>query len=167
VVPLLVGIGAGLVAYTSRILSVLRRPRQDEPAGALLARRSASVFVYVLIVASIFWVNATIAQWSGRGLAQYTATHLDALPSVILDTKEELYLRDPCFPGIQCAKGSQLLPLSPGQTFRYRYHGLRLLIVGQDRMFLVPDHWSGSDSALIVPLDGSVRIQFQFVNDPP
>jgi len=32
-------------------------------------------------------------------------------------------------------------------------------------MFLVPDYWSPSDSTLIVPLDGSVRVQFQ--NQPP
>ncbi len=60
-----------------------------------------------------------------------------------------------------------LLPASEGQTFHYRYRGLRLLIDGQDRMFLVPEHWSASDSTLIVPLDGSVRVQFQFENQPP
>jgi hypothetical protein len=52
------------------------------------------VFVYVLIAASIFWATATVAQWSGRGLAEYTATHLDGLPWVILDTKELLVLHD-------------------------------------------------------------------------
>jgi hypothetical protein len=34
-------------------------------------------------------------------------------------------------------------------------------------MFLVPDTWSASDSTIVVPLDGDVRLQFQFVNDPP
>jgi hypothetical protein len=62
--------------------------------------------------------------------------------------------------------GTGLLP-SAGQTFHYRYRGLRLLIEGQDRMFLVPDKWSASDSTLVVPLDSSVRVQFQFQNQAP
>jgi hypothetical protein len=44
---------------------------------------------------------------------------------------------------------------------------LRLLIVGRDRMFLVPETWSASNSTLVVPLDESVRVQFQFQNSPP
>jgi hypothetical protein len=34
-------------------------------------------------------------------------------------------------------------------------------------MFLVPAQWDPSDSALIVPLGGSVHVQFQFENQPP
>ena len=34
-------------------------------------------------------------------------------------------------------------------------------------MFLVPSRWSASDSTVLVSLDGSVRVQFQFVNDTP
>jgi len=178
VTPLLIGIGAEIVAYTSHILNLLHRlegkqrwgaakdsqsawSMHDQDSGSLLARRTASVFVYVLIAASVFWATATVAQWSGRGLAEYAAIHFDALPSVILDTKEQLWLHDP-FP-----VEVKTLPASEGQTFHYRYRGLRLLIVGQDRMFLVPAVWSSSDSTLIVPLDGSVRVQFQFENQVP
>ena len=177
VTPLLIGLGAALIAYASRVLNLLQRlQKQQAPAAAkdagrlratpahadrsLLARRTAGVLIYVVIAASIFWATATVAQWSGRGLALYAAQHFDYLPSVILDTKERLFLRDP---GIE----ETVLPPSEGQSFHYRYRGLRLLIEGQDRMFLVPDEWSASDSTLIVPLDGSVRVQFQFRNQPP
>ena len=101
-----------------------------------------------------------MARWSGRGLAHYNATHLSNFPSVILDTRERLYLRDP---GVQ----ETTLPAAAGQTFRYRYRHLRLLIQGRNRMFLVPDRWSASDSTLVVDLDGSVRLQFQFQNEQP
>ena len=178
VTPLLIGIGAGIVAYTSHILNLLHRlegqqrwgaakdsqsawSMHDQTSGSLLARRTAGVFVYVLIAASVFWATATVAQWSGRGLAEYEAIHFDALPSVILDTKERLFLHDP--PVVI----EKQLPKSEGQTFHYRYRGLRLLIVGQDGMFLVPAVWSPSDSTLIVPLDGSMRVQFQFENQAP
>jgi hypothetical protein len=177
VTPLLIGIGAAIIAYTSHVLRFLQSLQEhqtraitrehgsarlvDDQAGdSLLARRTAGVFVYVMIAASVFWATATIAQWSGRGLAEYAAIHFGALPSVILDTKEQLWLHDP-------SVYVKTLPASAGQTFHYRYRGLRLLIVGQDRMFLVPSQWSTHDSTLIVPLDGSVRIQFQFENEVP
>ena len=144
---------------TKRIRSAW--PSHDQASGSLLARRTAGVFVCVMIAASVFWATATVAQWSGRGLAEYAAVHFDALPSVILDTKEQLWLHDP-----SVVKMTQL-PRSQGQTFHYRYRGLRLLIVGQDRMFLVPKVWSSSDSTLIVPLDGTMRVQFQFENQAP
>ena len=178
VTPLLIGIGAGIVAYSSHILNLLDRLQgqqkwytakdtssawsvNNQDGGSLLARRTAGVFVYVMIAASVFWATATVAQWSGRGLAEYAAIHFDALPSVILDTKESLFLHDP--PVVKETR----LPKSEGQIFHYRYRGLRLLIVGQDRMFLVPAVWSPSDSTLIVPLDGSMRVQFQFENQAP
>jgi hypothetical protein len=93
-------------------------------------------------------------------LAQYRALHLDELPSVILDTRERLFLTSP---GIS----EFVLPPSTGQTFHFRYRHLRLLIQGDDRMFLVPDQWSASDSTLLVRLDNTVRMQFQFTNQPP
>jgi hypothetical protein len=79
---------------------------------------------------------------------------------VILDTKERLHLHSP---GVE----ESALPPAAGQTFNYRYRGMRLLIVGENRLFLVPQQWDASDTALIVPLDESIRVQFQFQNDPP
>jgi hypothetical protein len=169
VIPLMLASGAGLVAYASRLQRQIQDAtrhasdtRDQLPRADLLVSIpwAAKVLIYALIAASIFWAAATIAQWSGRGLAQSEALHLDRLPSVILDTKEQLFLRDP---GIEV---TTLLP-SEGQTFHYRYRHLRLLIQGHNEMFLIPDVWSASDSTLIVPLDGSVRVQFQFQNDPP
>ncbi|HEX8305046.1 MAG TPA: hypothetical protein VF612_09220 [Jatrophihabitans sp.] len=170
VTPVLIGSGAGLIGYGTRIQARLEPPppspgpgddgRAQADRSLLALRRYAGVALVVVIVANIFWATATIAQWSGRGLAHYSANHLDRLPSTILDTQERLFLRSP---GIE----ETALPASDGQTFRYRYRHLRLLIEGKDRMFLVPDQWSASNSTLIVPLDGSVRVQFQFQNDPP
>ncbi|MDQ1535760.1 MAG: hypothetical protein QOE58_153 [Actinomycetota bacterium] len=123
-------------------------------------RPAVSVFILLAVAASIFWATATVAQWSGVGLAQNQARHLTELPSVILDTRERLYLTSPGLSEVA-------LPPSTGQTFHYRYRSLRLLIQGHDRMFLVPDQWSASDSTLMVRVDPSVRLQFQFRNQPP
>ena len=82
------------------------------------------------------------------------------MPRVIVDTKERLHLRNPV---VQ----ETALEMGPGQTFRYRYRRLRVLIVGRDRIFLVPEQWSASNSTLVMPLDGSVRLQFQFQSQQP
>ena len=156
VTPLLIALGAALTAYGARI----RRLAAGTEHGSPLTRRTSSALIYVLIAAGIFWTTATVAQWTGRGLAQYQAQNLNRLPSVIVDTKERLYLRSP---GVE----ETVLPDSQGQTFHYRYRRLRLLIHGHDRMFLVPDTWSASNSTLIVAMDGSVRVQFQFQNQRP
>ena len=162
VTPIIVAVGAGVVAYSWRLVS--RLPPQPDalpsPTGSPALRRMGLVLLCVLVAATLFWSTATIAQWSGRGLARQDARHLDDLPRVILDTKERLYITDPFIK-------ETALPASDGQTFRYRYRNLRLLIQGKDRMFLVPDTWSASDSTLVVPLDDSVRVRFQFQNDPP
>lgn len=157
--PLIFVVGAGLVAYASRVSALLGRQRTpqappDPPDSSAWLRRMARLLVYVVIVAGIFWTTATIAQWSGRGLARDQARHLDRLPWVVLDTRERLYLRSP---GID----ERALPDAEGQSFHYRYRNLRLLIVGHERMFLVPARWSAASATLVVPLDGSVRVQFQ------
>ena len=162
VTPIVVAVGAGTVAYTWRLASRLPQPDAlPAPPSSPTLRRMGQVLLWVLVGATLFWSTATIAQWSGRGLARYDARHLDRLPSVILDTKERLFTRDP---GVE---ETALLPATAGQTYHFRYRHLRLLIEGKDRMFLIPDTWSASDSTLVVPLDDSVRVRFQFQNDPP
>jgi hypothetical protein len=65
------------------------------------------------------------------------------------------------------AQWSGLDQVSEQQTFRYRYWKLRLLVQGEDQMFLVPDTWNAANTTLLVPVDDSVRIQFQFRNLAP
>jgi hypothetical protein len=159
VTPLVIALGAGGVAYVWHLLTVTA---QSRPAGQgpPTLRRMGMVMLCLLVASTIFWSTATIAQWAGLGLAHNTARHLDRLPTVILDTKERLFLHDP---GVE----ETALPAGAGQTFHFRYRHLHLLIHGNDRMFLVPAVWSAGDSTLVVPLDGAVRVQFQFQNGPP
>jgi hypothetical protein len=151
VVPLVIGLAAAVLAYLSYLTTKLQDQRPDVVLIALLA---------VVALTCAFWATATTAQYSGRGLAKSAARHLDRFPVVILDTKERLHLRSP---------GVEETALEPraGQTFNYRYRGMRLLIVGENRLFLVPQQWNASDTTLVVPLNESIRVQFQFQNDPP
>lgn len=170
VVPLCLALGIVLLAYGRHVvaLSAAQSYPHDgtEPSnlddGGEQARRSlrrvATVLVVSVVAASVFWATATLAQWSGRGQAEVLADRLGELPSVILDTKERLYVNNPDIQEFE-------LPDADGQTFRYRYRQLRLLLVkGGERMFLVPAAWSPSATTLLVPLSDDVRVQFQFEN---
>ncbi|MEU4290318.1 hypothetical protein AB0E63_19020 [Kribbella sp. NPDC026596] len=152
IVPAVIGLAAAALAY----LTYLRR-KVDPQLGT---QRVLIALLALVTVTCAFWATATTAQYSGRGLAKSDARHLDRFPVVILDTKEKLALRSP---GIE----ETALRSGAGQTFNYRYRGLRLLVVGEDRLFLVPQNWTASNTTVVVPLDDSVRVQFQFQNDPP
>jgi hypothetical protein len=151
VTPLVICVGAGLALYGRRVAQLLGDSQRFRPVAVLLV---------LALATNVFWATATFAEWSGRGSAMELARHLNRLPSVILDTKEQLFLTSP---GID----EKQLPAQQGQPAYYRYRGLHLLIQGSDRLFLVPSAWSASDSTLVVPLDEPVRLQFRFRNLPP
>ena len=164
VTPLIFAIGGSLTGYG---LTTLRRlgPATAVPPGPdgrpVDGSRAAVVLIWVAVVAGVFWGTATVAQWSGLGLGREQARNLDELPSVILDTQERLFL--PAGAGVE----ERELGGADDQAFRYRYWNLRLLIQGENHMFLVPDTWSAGNTTLLVPLDDSVRVQFQFRNLAP
>jgi hypothetical protein len=151
VVPAVIGLAAAALAYLSYF---------DRKAAGLTPQYVLLGLLAVVTTTCAFWATATTAQYSGRGLAKSDARNLRQFPVVILDTKERLQLRSP---GIE----ETSLRTGTDQAFNYRYRGLRLLVVGQNRLFLVPQQWNASNTTFVVPLDGSIRVQFQFQNDPP
>ncbi|MFE4000432.1 hypothetical protein ACFX43_16740 [Nocardioides sp. YIM B13467] len=147
VTPVLLGGGAALVAYALRL-----RGGRLEPRIMLL---------WAGVAACVIWATATTAQWTGRGLAMEQARNLRSLPSVVLDTRERLHV--PATAGVE----EVVRPDAGEDEYRFRYWRLRLLIQGDDRMFLVPDTWSAGGTTILVRLDDDVRVQFQFRNSPP
>ncbi|TFB86634.1 hypothetical protein E3O11_04385 [Cryobacterium levicorallinum] len=157
VTPLVLALGGAIAAYslgTVRFLARTAGASHRPPPGVV-------VLLWAAVAACVFWATATVAQWSGLGLAQQQARRPDNLPSVIVDTEERLFLPD------EERVNEIELPASADETFRFRYWGLRLLIVGGDRMFLIPNAWDNHNTTLVLPLDGSVRLQFQFRNLEP
>jgi hypothetical protein len=154
VTPLLIATGAALLAYAGR----WRRAAQSVPRDTSSERtaiRGSVLLALVVVATCLFWATATIAEWAGLGAAMRSAREPEEFRRVIVDTHERLYLTD----GIV---EEFVLDQEEGQTFRYRYRELRLLVQGSERMFLIPSRWSESNSTIVVPLDGSVRIQFRF-----
>ena len=147
VTPVLLGGGAALVAYALRLRGGKLEPR--------------IVLLWAGVAACVIWATATTAQWTGRGLAMEQARNLRSLPSVVLDTRERLHV--PATAGVE----EVVRPDAGEDEYRFRYWRLRLLIQGDDRMFLVPDTWSAGGTTILVRLDDDVRVQFQFRNSPP
>jgi len=168
VTPLVLGVGAGLTGYA--VAWDQRHPLgsptapTDAPEAAPSAPRPRGRAVVVLlgavVVVTVFWATATLAEWSGRGQAKALARDLGSLPAIVLDLGEPLAPGDPVV-------REEALPAGEGDAYRYRYRGLRLLVVGEDRLFLVPAEWTPSGSTYVVPFDDSARVRFRFVNDPP
>jgi hypothetical protein len=159
VTPLLLAAGSAGVLYAIRLPGAPVFVAATDADGRAL-RRGVLAFALVAIVACLFWATATLAEWTGLGNGMRTARELDRLPPVVLDTRERLFL-----PAGSVEETA--LPQEDESRFRYRYRGLRLLIQGDGRLFLVPDTWSASASTIVVPLDDSVRVRFQFVNRAP
>lgn len=164
--PLVLVAGGSLTGWG--LLQLRRQDAETVAAAGGPKRRGVDALdvtmglVWVAVAAGMFWATATIADWSGRGLGKEQARELGELPSVILDTKEPLFFPD----GMKVVE-SRLEPVEDGQVFRYRYWNLRLLVEGRDSMFLVPNQWDAGNTTLLVPVDGNVRVRFQFRNDEP
>ncbi len=161
VTPLVLAVGGAVTGYGLSTLRFLDKQAERSPAKSGTPPLGIVVMVWAAVGSCLFWATATIAQWSGTGLAQDQARHLDELPSVIVDTQERLFLPT------EMQVTEKALPVEDGQAFRYRYWGLRLLIFGDDQMFLVPNVWNSRDTTVVLPLDGSTRVQFQFRNISP
>jgi hypothetical protein len=145
VAPLVLALGGLVAAYA---------------AGLRRAPVPARVALWLVVAAGVFWATATVAQWSGAGLALDQAQHLGELPQVVVDTPERLYLHSPDI--VETA-----LPSSEGQKFSYRYKGWRLLIQKGDRMFLVPCQrihdgcaWRPGSPTVVVQAGTGARLQF-------
>jgi hypothetical protein len=143
VTPVLLAVGAGAGAYAVRLGRLLGLP----------PRHTVVLALYAVLTTSLLWATATLAEYAGQGAA-IALGELRDRPAVVLDTKERLFLTTP-------AVQERALPPGEAQAFRYRYRNLRLLIQGEDRLFLVPSPWTPGDATLVVPMDDDVRVQFQ------
>jgi hypothetical protein len=151
--PALLALGAAVVARAAGQVTGPARPR---PATL--------VALVAIVVVALFWATATVAQWSGTGEAKALARELTRLPAVVVDTADPLFAGDPAV--VESVLEPAAVDAEQQPAYRYRYRGLRLLVEGDGRLFLVPERWSPSGSTFVVGLDDA-RVKFRFVDDPP
>jgi hypothetical protein len=149
------GIGIALLAYALALLGridAIDAPQRSR-AGQVGARRPAGVLVVLLIVVSAFATTAGYAQTLGRERAVALAGRLGELPRVTVFAPQRLAI----------AGGGvvERRLTGPGQAYRYRYSGLRMLVRSDGKYFLLPDGWTHDDGTAIVIRDDP-RYRFAF-----
>ena len=125
--PLILAAGGTLAAYGITTIRWMDKRAEDTSVRSAFAGPAVLISLWLAVAASLFWATATLAQWSGRGLAKEQARNFGELPSVIVDSKQRLFL--PAGTGVA---ERDLTGEADGQAFRYRYWNLRLLIHGRD-----------------------------------
>ena len=111
------------------------------------------VFVYSLIVLSIFWGFGDAAEANGASRAIRVAGNLSILPGVDVYSKQELDLGAGTIKPVEIPNASSL--------YRFRYSGLRILVHSGGKYFLVPRNWPDATRpvAIVLPDDGSLRFE--------
>ncbi len=128
------------------------KPLWTPPPGAVDLIRGA---LLVLLIAGLFWTCALASSLYGGNRAADMAKELRFYPGVILYTQDAID---------SPPAGVTYTDLGKKQSFRHRYHGLRLLAESDGRLFLVPVRWSPSTSRVLV-VENSSGIRLQLI--PP
>jgi hypothetical protein len=155
VTPLSLTAGAPLLVYAAWIArrsAVLGSGDGSWWAGAfpVRAERTAMIVAAGILAVGLFWTANSFAGAYGTGRAQADAENLSRRPEVVLFTREPL-------PAVPSGVGHA--DLGPGTPYRHRYGGLRLLLVSDGRLYLVPAGWSADASTLVIPYDSGIRMQ--------
>ncbi|GAA2707138.1 hypothetical protein [Actinoplanes palleronii] len=146
--PILIAYGGWAAATVLVRDGPARFPRWYATPGIVRLRRLITVAVSGLVLVGLFWAVNSFAWAYGQGRAVDDARRLSYRAEVLLDTKEPL---------IDLPPGVDETPLAG--EFKHRYHGLRLLVAADDRLFLVPATWTDQARTLVIPYDDQIRIQ--------
>jgi hypothetical protein len=108
--------------------------------------------IALLLTVGIFSTTSIFAKMQGQAHAEAIKANPSILPAVTLYSQKPLMLE-----GI----GITLETIGEDpETFRYRYQGLRFLVLSGGRYFLLPNFWEKNTSfAIILSESNSVRIE--------
>ena len=141
VAPLSPALGAVLLAYA---IYLVHGPLSPVPI----------VLIAALVILSTFWAASKYADALGRGRAQQLAASLETRPSVVVYSNERLQLD---LPGV-----TETALDRRDSAYAFRYEGLRLLVRGGDKYFLLTETWSQKDGvAIVLPDTDELRVEFR------
>lgn len=135
---------------------------QSRPAGPARAAQGGWHAGLPLVVAGLFliWAVALAAGEQGERDARRVAEDLVRRTSVVVLSTERLSISGP--PGLVSED------LGEGRHYRYRYSGLRLLVVRDKRYYLLPLGWKHrTDPTYVIEDDDSLRIELYPGTQPP
>jgi hypothetical protein len=148
--PLILG---GGVLSTIYGLWLIRYTMPDHPARQSIWERTTWVLALLVVLLTIFWASSLYAAALGRGRGEQLAGAIRERPRVTVFSAKALAITGP---GV-----TETRITDPHAAYRYRYSGLRLLIRGSNRYFMVPSGWSRQRGTVVV-LEENAGIRFEF-----
>jgi hypothetical protein len=123
-------------------------PASSTSRPAVMVRQA---MILGLVIVGSFWACAIYAQNIGTRLAIGWAGNLQARPSVVIYSADDLRL-----------SGEGVVTTKLGESgLRFRYSGLRLLIYSNERWFLLPENWHRSEQTPAIVLRDSTTIRVE------
>lgn len=142
--PVALGAGAFLLEYTVYIVATCL-PLSEQLQDVLNATKNLRrILIGALLLVSVFWATATIAQQRGNAVAQAIEASLPVQPEAVVYSLQRLQITGP---GVTVTR----LP-GTGAAFAYRYDGLRPLIHSGGHWFLLPVGWTHTNGATVTVL---------------
>jgi len=148
--PYAVAIGVLLAAWAVRLHRLAEGDRRRMPTFEQRVAEGAVLFGLILLL--LLWGAQVHAESVGRGLALEMEQHVEELPRAVIYSTTPLDLGPPEV--TEESVGTEAHPL-------YRYKGLRLALVSEQRLFFLHDGWTLQDGSVVVlPDDGTVRVEY-------
>jgi hypothetical protein len=136
-----------LLAISGAILIIAYR------VGRVVKPPSGSLYVvffgFSLIVVALFWAASIYAADMGEEAAKRIAAGELGRPEVVIFSKSNLML-----PGSEDTG----YPSRDPENWSYKYRGYTLLTYSNERWFLIMADWSPKSPTVVLPDDGSVRV---------
>jgi hypothetical protein len=148
VAPLCLGCGACLLVYG------LRRYRVGSRLGASHVAAAADwAVVIVLVGLSLFWAANDYSAAVGRSRAQQLVSQLPTFPNAAVYSMKSLNLSGPGITALHCRDADA--------AYRFRYDGLKLVLLSGETYVFLPATWSRrSGVAILLPRNDSIRLEF-------
>lgn len=147
--PLSLALGVLVLTYAVHLWRLLSGAAA-RPAWAMVAEWAG---VFVLVGLSLFWAAANYSRAVGYGRAAEQVAELPHQPGAAVYSQQSLSLRAPGVREVRCR--------DPEASYRFRYDGLKLVLLSGDQYMLLPASWTRTDGvAILLPRSDSLRIEF-------
>jgi hypothetical protein len=150
-------LAAGVVLLDVGFRAVRGRPGagQEATAAAIPApvRIAGWVATFVLVTVGLFWATHDYAAAVGTGRGEAIEAALPTMPDAVLYSAKRLALGVPGVHETQCR--------DPQAAYRYRYDGMKLVIMSGDQYLFLPGTWTYQDGvSAVVRRDVGLRLEF-------
>lgn len=158
-IPLLWTVGVALLLYGLSILAQLKMARDAEGKKIPFSetfpewlRNWSTGLIAILLIVGTFSTTSIFAKMQGQAHAEAIKANPGILPAVTVYSQKPLML-----------EGAGITVKTIGDdpdTFRYRYQGLRFLVLSRGKYFLLPSHWKdGVSSAILLTDSEGIRVE--------